>query len=435
MIRYHVTVSLHVNAARPNVGAVRLRVTWSRRRLDLFPGVSIPPAKWDRSACRMRPNCVNANGETAGELNARIEAALEEVRRIFTRAEIDNSVPEAEDVRKSFLDFIGRSRPSPSSFFDVYDRFVRTVGIEKEWTAATYQKFAALRRRLQAYESGLDLERLSESDLNGFVAYLHRCGLRNTTAMKYVEFLRWFLRWAHAHGYTQNLLHETFRPRLKGGDGTLRPVVYLTWEELQTLLSWDFSARPALSAVRDVFCFCAFTGLRYSDVAKLRRDDIHDGCVHVVTQKTLDPITIELNRYSSAILDKWEGVELPGGHALPVISNQKMNDRLKEIGRICGFDTPVRMVYFIGSVRHEVEMKKYELLSTHCARRSFVVNALRLGVPAEVVMKWTGHASFSSMRPYVQIVDESKRENMAKFDSFSGADEGPKDGASRERKK
>lgn len=54
-------------------------------------------------------------------------------------------------------------------------------------------------------------------------------------------------------------------------------------------------------------------------------------------------------------------------------------------------------------------------VTTHCARRTFVVNSLRLGIPAEVIMKWTGHSDFSAMKPYVAIVDKLKKENMAKY--------------------
>ena len=47
--------------------------------------------------------------------------------------------------------------------------------------------------------------------------------------------------------------------------------------------------------------------------------------------------------------------------------------------------------------------------------RTFVVNYLRLGISAEVIMKWTGHSDFTAMKPYVAIVDELKKESMAKY--------------------
>ena len=101
--------------------------------------------------------------------------------------------------------------------------------------------------------------------------------------------------------------------------------------------------------------------------------------------------------------------------ALPVISNQKMNDYLKDIGKAMKFDTPIREVYFKGNKRYEEVKPKYELLTTHCGRRTFVVNALTLGIPSEVIMRWTGHSDYESMKPYMKIVDKLKKSEMSKF--------------------
>jgi integrase len=121
-----------------------------------------------------------------------------------------------------------------------------------------------------------------------------------------------------------------------------------------------------------------------------------------------------LNKYSRAILEKYK--DSTNEHALPVVSNDKMNDHLKEIGKIVGIDEPQRIVYFVGNQRYEEVYPKYELLTTHCGRRTFIVISLYLGIPAEVVMKWTGHSDYKSMKPYIKIVDELKEEQMKKFD-------------------
>ena len=212
---------------------------------------------------------------------------------------------------------------------------------------------------------------------------------------------------------------------LKGSDGNSKEIIYLEWDELMKLYDFEFGERhKGLASVRDVFCFCCFTGLRYSDAAKLRTTDICNDYISVVTQKTSDGLRIELNDFSRDILRRCRQFQLSDTNrthrALPVISNQKMNAYLKEIGELVGIDKPVRIVYYAGSERIENVYPKYELLTTHCARRTFVVNALRLGIPAEVIMKWTGHSDFSAMRPYVKIVDELKEKEMRKFNLLSG---------------
>ena len=103
---------------------------------------------------------------------------------------------------------------------------------------------------------------------------------------------------------------------------------------------------------------------------------------------------------------------------MPVISKVKMNARLKILGQVCGIDEPIRIVYFQGNERIEQVMPKWALLTTHCGRRTFVVTALQLGIPSEVIMKWTGHADMKAMKPYMAIVDELKERAMSRFNDL-----------------
>lgn len=117
----------------------------------------------------------------------------------------------------------------------------------------------------------------------------------------------------------------------------------------------------------------------------------------------------------STILDKYKTIDLPSDKALPVISNQRMNDYLKEIGRICQIDEPITITTYKGNTRIEKTYKKYELLSTHCGRRTFVCNALMLGIPANIVMQWTGNSNYEAMRPYIAIADNARKTAMERF--------------------
>lgn len=165
-----------------------------------------------------------------------------------------------------------------------------------------------------------------------------------------------------------------------------------------------------------MFCFMCFTSLRYSDVFNLTWADVKENGIHVVTQKTTDAIIIELNKYSEAILKKYRELPpLPGNKVFPVISNQKMNDGLKELGKLAKIDTPHKIVYYKGNKRYSEIYPKYAVLSTHCGRRTFVVNALFLGIAPEVIMEWTGHYDYNSMKPYIKIVNELRASSMQKF--------------------
>ena len=66
----------------------------------------------------------------------------------------------------------------------------------------------------------------------------------------------------------------------------------------------------------------------------------------------------------------------------------------------------------------EVVQPKYELITFHAARRTFITHAVRLGIPIEVVMKFSGHHSPEMLKPYLKIVDELKKKEMTKFDQM-----------------
>jgi hypothetical protein len=89
--------------------------------------------------------------------------------------------------------------------------------------------------------------------------------------------------------------------------------------------------------VRDVFCFSCATSLRYSDLVQLRRDHIRHGAIHKTAEKTSQRLKIRLNVMASAILAKYKDLKKP----LPVISNQKTNQYLKELCALAEINTPI----------------------------------------------------------------------------------------------
>ena len=240
--------------------------------------------------------------------------------------------------------------------------------------------------------------------------------MRNSTIGKQLSFLKWFLRWAFKKGVHQNNAYDSYKPKLKS---TQKKIIFLTWEELNKLREFKIpTTKQALDRVRDVFLFQCFTGLRYSDVFNLRRSDIKGDHIEVTTVKTSDSLIIELNNHSKAILDKYKDVAFEDDKVLPVITNQKMNDYLKELAELAGIDEPVRQTYYRGNERIDEVTPKYALLGTHAGRRTFICNALALGIPPQVVMKWTGHSDYKAMKPYIDIADDIKANAMSKFNQL-----------------
>ena len=400
--------------------AIRMRVTLKGERPFDFPlGRKVDLDKWDADAERAIEGTIDA-----AEINRTIEEYKTQINEVFARFELlEKRVPTPQEVKYLFNDMIGKTSLLDDSgnldFWSVFDVFTEQVGEKNQWTDSTFQKFRTLRHHLKSFAPTLSFSSLTEEKLQGLIAYYYKKDFRNTTISKQLSFLRWFLRWAAQKGYYKGDLHETFKPKLKGISVDSKEIIYLSQDELKQLQDFHFQPmQEALERVRDVFLFQCFTGLRYSDVAKLKRSDVKKGIVHVVTKKTVDGLRIELNKHSQAILDKYKDCTFPGDKVLPVISNEKMNAHLKTLGQVVGLDEPTRIVYFKGNKRYEEVYPKWYLLTTHVARRTFVVTALQLGIPVEVIMRWTGHSNFEAMKPYAKIVDELKEKSMSKFDSL-----------------
>lgn len=400
-----------------------MRVTLKGERpFDFSLGFNVDLDKWDAGAEKAIETGTPEQQRQAREANRTIEEYKTKINEIFDRYELlEKRTPTPQEVKDLFNDMIGRRSIADSietpDFYDVFRMFLDRVGKKNQWTSSTYKKFRTIRTHVEDFATQIYLNNLTENKMQEFIYFLQKKGFRNTTISKYISYLRWFLRWAHQNGYYNGNLHETFKPKLKGVSIASKEIIYLSQQELQKLQQFELPENQFyLDKVRDVFLFQCFTGLRYSDVAKLRRTDIKEDVIHVVTQKTIDGLRIELNKHSRAILDKYKNIKFEDNKALPIISNVKMNAYLKVLGRIAGLDEPTRLVYFMKNERIEEVHPKWELLTTHVARRTFVVAALQLGIPPEVIMRWTGHSDYDAMKPYVAIVDELKQKSMSKFD-------------------
>ncbi|MBW4777520.1 site-specific integrase [Prevotella histicola] len=403
---------------------IRMRVNFASKRIEFTTGYRIDAAKWDTDKQRVRNGCTNKLKQSASEINASLLGYYTEVQEIFKKFEVEEIMPTPEQIKEAFSvlhkpieEEIKPRKSTPNAFYKVFDEFVSDCGRQNDWTDSTYEKFAAVKNHLMNFRDGLTFDFFDEKGLNDYVTYLRDVKeMRNSTIGKQLSFLKWFLRWAFKKGLHQNNDYDSYKPKLKS---TQKKIIFLTWEELNKLREFEIpAAKQALDRVRDVFLFQCFTGLRYSDVFNLRKSDIKDDHIEVTTVKTSDSLIIELNNHSKAILDKYKDVAFEDDKVLPVITNQKMNDYLKELAELAGIDKPVRQTYYRGNERIDEVTPKYALLGTHAGRRTFICNALALGIPPQVVMKWTGHSDYKAMKPYIDIADDIKANAMSKFNQL-----------------
>ncbi len=336
---------------------IRMRVNFASKRIEFTTGYRIDAAKWDADKQRVKNGCSNKLKQAASEINVSLLGYYTEIQDIFKKFEVEEIMPTQEQIKEAFNalhkpieEEVKPRKSTPNAFYKVFDEFVRDCGRKNDWTDSTYEKFAAVKNHLMNFRDGLTFDFFDEKGLNDYVTYLRDVKeMRNSTIGKQLSFLKWFLRWAFKKGLHQNNAYDSYKPKLKS---TQKKIIFLTWEELNKLREFEIpAAKQALDRVRDVFLFQCFTGLRYSDVFNLRRSDIKGDHIEVTTVKTSDSLIIELNNHSKAILDKYKDVAFEDDKVLPVITNQKMNDYLKELAELAGIDEPVRQTYYRGNER------------------------------------------------------------------------------------
>lgn len=452
---------------------ITMRITYESMRLEYSTGIHINAACWDAG----KSYAIGGGfGKSSDEINAGIlhykRSALRTID-LFNEKEVTPTQQEFKDSFKMILDSKKPAADSKKSstktakkqvddqgdtkrsvedkthsietfnklspskkerkintsltFWDVYHEYEAYASKLNDWAVKTRKKYETIRYNLKSFRDwrrkhGLPhfevtFDYFDEDGFQSFVDYLREeKKYVNTTIRKDIVMLKVVIRWAYRKHYHDNDEFEAYKPALKSAP---RKVVFFNKQELEKLEKLEIPATKLyLVRTRDVFLFQCYTGIRYSDLANLRRCDVHEKYIEITTIKTIDSLRIELNTHSKAILKKYEPFKFDEGMALPVVSNQKMNKYLHELCELAGFDEPIRVTYYRGNERFDEIKPKYKLIGTHTGRRSFICNALSMGISPQVVMKWTGHNDYKAMKPYIDVCDEIKEEAMKKFDDF-----------------
>jgi integrase len=142
----------------------------------------------------------------------------------------------------------------------------------------------------------------------------------------------------------------------------------------------------------------------------MRREHIKRLEIKLTIRKTKEPSVVPLNKYSMDILNKYKELAIP----LPMISNQKFNKYIKELCKMAEINDPVEIIRYKGATKQSTFYRKHEIISAHTGRKTFATLSLEKGIPAETVMKITGHSDYKSFQRYVKVTEERKRNEMQK---------------------
>lgn len=320
--------------------------------------VKVQERFWDFKAQRIKKN---VSGEV--EINSYLKQLVETINQIEREALLESKVLTLKRVKQEFEERLNK-KADRRTFLDYFKEYVDS---SKGYKAIlTVKRYNSVLNSLKAFSDffaiELNFENIDKAFYDGYVEYLmNDRGLLNNTVGSNIKTLKSFMNFATEKGYNKrNTIFKSFKVIKEDVD-----IIYLEEDELFKIYELE-GLNEAQKHVRDIFCFGCFTGLRYSDTARIGVENINEDYIEIVTQKTKDFLKIPLNVYAKQILNRYEG-KLP--HS---VSNQKTNDHLKVIGELAMIDKQILRVKYRGIIKIEQSEPKFKFLSTHTARRTFV---------------------------------------------------------------
>ncbi len=409
----------------------------SYQRFKFSTGLRWNPSHWDKIK-----NCgIDKKGfPDPGELNLRLKNMEVVVADIYRKLINDGNEVTAEIIRSEldkrtdvFPDLkrktvkasaIAKSSKSVVSYFEDYLanlKYIYKKGQPYPVTNRTKQRYATTLRHLKNFSATkkkpVSFEDIDIEFYQDFVDYLRTrvkekptknnpepvqtLRMADNTVGKHISTLKTVLAAATEAGINTN---TKFQSKKFASISEDVDKIYLTSKELDAIYALDLSASPYLDRVRDTFLIGCYTCLRFSDFSNIQPDCLYNNdkgtFLRINTLKTGKVVVIPIHYRVMEILNKYK-FELPQS-----ISNQKMNDYLKIIGQRAGINDPISISKVEGGVRVTRTSPKYELISTHTARRSGATNMYLSGIPAISIMKITGHRTEKAFMRYIQMTEE-----------------------------
>jgi integrase len=373
---------------------IYMRVTVEGDRFEMATHREVDPEKWDNKACRM----VRSKKESTRELNYYLDMLQGKVFEA-QREMVSIGIEITANKVKNFI--LGKDIEESKTLLEVYNQHVEEVRalVGKEYAQGTLKRFKAALTSLQAYlkhkgKIDVPLTDLDHQFITGYEFFLKSVrNVEHNTAMGIIKKLKKIVRICVANDWMEKDPFMNYKVKIRD---TNRP--FLLQDELDKIIALKFTAER-LANVRDIFVFCCYTGLAYADVQKLKRVDIvigHDGekWIHTERVKTETATRVPLLPQAMKIMDAYKDHPqcVNQGKLLPVLSNAKMNEYLKEIADRC-----------------EINKK----MTFHTARHTFATTVtLTNGVPIETVSKMLGHKTLRTTQQYAKILDQKVSEDM-----------------------
>tara|TARA_R110002074_G_scaffold19509_2_gene62102 strand:+ start:237 stop:1487 length:1251 start_codon:yes stop_codon:yes gene_type:complete len=371
---------------------IYMRITVNGKRSELSIQRKIDVSRWNPKAGKIR-----GTTEDVKNLNRLMDAIKSKIYNHHQQLIEKNKFVTAKTLKNSYLG-IGEKEKMLIEIFKMHNNQIKKL-VDKEYALNTLKRYETTLKHLKSFlASNMNIDEIPVKHINhqfitDFEFYLKSTrNCNHNSSMRYLKNLKKIIGIALSNNWIEK---DPFRNYKTTSKETERE--FLSEIEIQTMIDKKLHILR-LDQVRDIFIFCCYTGLAYSDVKKLSSSNLIKGIdgemwLKFKRTKTDTRSNIPLLPTPLQILEKYKiSNDSEDYKLLPVLSNQKMNAYLKEIADLCG-------------------IKKN--LTFHLARHTFATTVtLTNGVPIESVSKMLGHKSLKTTQHYAKILDRRVSDDM-----------------------
>lgn len=372
---------------------IYLRITVDGIPKEISTGRQCDLDRWNSNAGR-----VNGTKEDVKSLNAYLDTLQTKVYEVRRQLLEKNITITAEGLKNSLKGTSETARMIMVIFQQHNEQVKSLVG--KDFSPATLERYKTSFNHTKSFMewkygvSDMDIKKMDFEFVSQFEFWLKTiCNCNHNTTIKYIANFRKIVNYCIRNGWLE-------KDPFVGFKMTKKEVVpeFLTEHEINTIAAMKFPS-DRLNQIRDIFLFCCYTGLAFADVKKLKASEIGVGIdgskwIFASRQKTDTLSRIPILPVALEILEQYKDypVCVNTEKVLPVLSNQKYNEYLKEIAKICSIN---------------------KRLTTHTARHTFATTVtLSNGVPMETVSKMLGHKNLKTTQHYAKVLDKKISEDM-----------------------
>ena len=370
---------------------ILLSITYDGKRLQTSINEKVNEKHWHKKKQRLKQSCTDAFN-----VNSYLDKIDTTAKDIYYKFKMDGFSPTNKQFKESIFNKLNGVNTT-LTFYDFVKEFIKRSENTKK--PATIKDYIYTINDLKVFEKQnrrrIDWDTLDMQFYDEYMDYQFKVkGNSHNLFGKRIKNIKTFLNDATKRGNNIHLMYKGFKKTEKESDD-----IYLTEDEIKKMYALDLSDNKRLERVRDLFVVGCRTGLRHSDLVKIRKEDVSKEGIKFKVEKTETTLNTVIIEETQEILEKYN-------YELPKISRTNLNKYIKEVGKLAGINEITYKDTYKSGKPISIRMRKYKRISSHTARRSFATNMHKKGYPNYYIMQITGHKKESDFLNYIKVTNE-----------------------------